>query len=137
MLDGTTIMSYGLEFAPALGAILAAALAAWIVWRILRRGWQLAFGRPENASVQPQHSPLQERREPVLGPVGEAPAVQVPDTADIRALRASIDALTRQIASLEQKLAPAPQPTGKIVPITPAITGEDAFRNTAKPPLSS
>lgn len=136
MPDLSRIMSYGLEFAPALGAVLAAALAVWIVWRIVRRAWQLAFGSRESP-VAPQHASVRERREPVLGPPEEPPSAQMPDMADIRALKASIDALTRQIASLERKLAPASQDTGKVVPISPAMGGEEAPRIVVKPPLSS
>jgi hypothetical protein len=104
VLDGTTLMSYGLEFAPAVIAVLAAALAVWIVWRLVRRVLRFAFRGSGDAPVRTRHSPDQERREPVLGAPGTPAAPSVPDAADILALKASIDALTRQIASLERKL---------------------------------
>ena len=136
MPDPSTIMSYGREFAPALGAILAAALAVWIVWRILRRAWQIAFGGRERPAPGRLAS-VQERREPILGPPEEAPSSPTPDMAGLRALKESIDALTRQIASLERKLTPAQPDSGKIVPITSAVGGEETSRIVVKPPLSS
>jgi hypothetical protein len=57
--------------------------------------------------------------------------------ADLRALKESIDALSRQIASLERKLAPAQQASGKIVPIPSAVGGEETSRIVVKPTLSS
>jgi hypothetical protein len=102
VLDGTTLMSYGLEFAPAV-------IAVWIVWRLVRRVLRFAFRGSGDAPVRTRHSPDQERREPVLGAPGTPAAPSVPDAADILALKASIDALTRQIASLERKLVPAPE----------------------------
>jgi hypothetical protein len=107
VLDGTTLMSYGREFAPALIAVLAAALAVWLVWRLVRRVLRFAFRGSEEVPVRTHHSPDRERREPVLGAPGTPAAPSVPDAADILALKASIDALTRQIASLERTLVPA------------------------------
>jgi hypothetical protein len=129
-------MTYGLEFAPALIAILAAALAVWLVLRLIRRVLQFLSRKPEHAVVQPRHPVPQERREPVLAPPAAPPASapQIPDAADILALKASIDALTRQISSLEKKLV---APAQDNAPIAPAVRSEEASRTSAKPPLAS
>jgi hypothetical protein len=118
VLDGTTLVSYGWEFAPALIAVLAAALAVWIVWRLVRRVLRFAFRSSEEVPVRTRHSPDRERREPVLGAPGPPAAPSVPDAADILALKASIDALTRQIASLERRLVPALEGAAAKPPLT-------------------
>ena len=103
MNDWTQIMSAGLEFAPAAGIVLMAALAVWLVRRMVKRILG-AFGRRSHAPqdfVQPGR-PL-ERREPILEP---ATAQNGPATSsEILALQASIDPLTRQVAELSGKLA--------------------------------
>jgi hypothetical protein len=51
----------------------------------------------------------------MLGPVVEpsrSSSATIPDAADVLALKASIDALTRQIASLENRLLPALETLG-------------------------
>jgi hypothetical protein len=132
VLDGTRIMSIGLEFAPALLAVLAAAVAFWAMWRLARRALGFGARRPEDAPARSGRSGARERREPVLGlPVGpSSPAV--PDAADVLALKASIDALTRQIASLERTLVP-------LVEDAPASSAENGRRSNApaKRPLPS
>jgi len=137
VLDGTTIMSYGLEFAPALIAILAAALAVWIVWRLVRRVLQFFTRKPDESTIPASYAAVQERREPVLGPPAAPSPPSIPDAADVLALKASIDALTRQIASLERKLAPAPEAPAAPAPVVPILKGEDAQRAPAKASLAS
>lgn len=137
MPDGTTLMSYGLEFAPAVIAILAAALAVWIVWRLVRRVLRWAFRSSKEIPVGTHPAPTRERREPVLGAPGTSTAPSVPDAADVLALKASIDALTRQIASLERKLAPALEGTGAKDRDGAMASRDDATGAAAKPPLSS
>jgi hypothetical protein len=102
--DWAEIISASLEFAPAAGIVLLAALTVWMFWRGLR-GVLRAFG---NRSHGPQDfvqagRPF-ERREPILEPAAahNSPAVT---SSEILALKASIDALTRQIADLSGKLA--------------------------------
>ncbi len=138
MLDGNTIMSYGLEFAPALVAILAAAFGVWIVWRLVRGALNALFRKREERPEPVAYSIIQERREPVLGPPA-APSSSsppsIPDAADVLALKASIDALTRQIASLEKGLVPALDSLSTTV-AAPAA-GNDSPRASVKPPLAS
>ncbi len=110
MLDGNSFLTYGLEFAPALIAILAAALGVWIVWRLVRSAMSLFFRKADERPEPAAYSIIHERREPMLVPAVEPSrpsSPTVPDAADILALKASIDALTRQIASLENRLVPA------------------------------
>lgn len=136
MLDGNTMMSYGLEFAPALIAILAAALGAWVIWRLVRSALNLLFRKSEERPEPVAYSIIQERREPVLDPAREPSrpsSPTIPDAADVLALKASIDALARQIASLENRLVPSLEALGGPAMATPP---KDAAV-PVKPPLSS
>lgn len=104
MSDWTEIISASRELAPAAGILLLTALAAWLLWRMVRRVLR-AFG---NGTAAPrdlvQRGRPFERREPILEPAGARNPP--PATAsEIHALRASIDALTRQVADLSGKLA--------------------------------
>jgi hypothetical protein len=138
LLDGNTIMSYGLEFAPALAAILAAAFGVWIVWRLVRGALNALFRKREERPEPVAYSIIQERREPVLGqPAAPSPSSSpsIPDVADILALKASIDALTRQIASLEKRLVPASGSLSSAVAAPNA--GDHDPRASVKPPLAS
>jgi ABC-type nickel/cobalt efflux system permease component RcnA len=104
--DWTGIISAGMEFAPAAGIVLLAGLAAWLLWRMVGRVLR-AFGNQPHAPRD--HVPRGrafERREPVLEP---ATARNPPPAtvSEIHALRASIDALARQVAELSGKLAAA------------------------------
>lgn len=115
MLDGNSFLTYGLEFAPAIIAILAAALGVWIVWRLVRSALGLFVRKAEERPEPAAYSIIHERREPMLGPVVEPSrpsSATIPDAADVLALKASIDALTRQIASLENRLLPALETLG-------------------------
>jgi hypothetical protein len=105
MLDWDTVISLGLDWAPTMIIVLLAAWAAWFVWRLLRRVFRLIGGKPESAPTPTQPHLTHERREPILGPTTSA--TTIPDAADVLALKASIDALTRQIAILEKRLVPA------------------------------
>jgi hypothetical protein len=138
LLDGNTIMSYGLEFAPALVAILAAAFGVWIVWRLVRGALNALFRKREERPEPVAYSIIQERREPVLGPPAapsSSSSPSIPDAADVLALKASIDALTRQIASLEKRLVPALDSLSTTV-AAPAA-GDDSPRASVKLPLAS
>jgi ABC-type nickel/cobalt efflux system permease component RcnA len=106
--DWTGIISAGMEFAPAAGIVLLAGLAAWLLWRLVRRVLQ-AFNRSHAPQDLVQRGRAFERREPILEPAAarNPPPASV---SEIHALRASIDALTRQVADLSGKLA-APDET--------------------------
>jgi hypothetical protein len=108
--DRMGIISAGMEIAPAAGIVLLAALAAWLLWRMARRALR-AFGDRSQAPRDHVHRARAfERREPILEP---ATARNPPPAtvSEILALRASIDALTRQVAELSGKLA-APEEAG-------------------------
>jgi len=103
------------ELAPIAAAAFLGLCLVWLVWRALRRLAAPRTERQEPAFSEPAPQPAEPapvRREPVLVPSGSSspqsvPQPAVPDAADILALKASIDALTRQIASLERRLVPA------------------------------
>ncbi|MCB5175712.1 hypothetical protein [Microvirga lenta] len=138
MLDWNEIASYGIEMAPAAFAVLAAVLVIWLVWRLVRGALRLVLGARESPADAPRPRKATERREPVLGPPAAAsvPSRPVPDAADVLALKASIDALTRQIASLEKKLTVPPEAPAALSP-SRTTGGEDASRISVTPPLSS
>jgi len=104
--DWAEIISASMEFAPAAGIVLLAGLVVWLFWRGVRRVLR-AFGKESHApqDVVQRGRPF-ERREPILEPAAahNPPAVT---SAEILALKGSIDALTRQIADLSGKLAAA------------------------------
>ncbi|AWM87576.1 hypothetical protein [Microvirga sp. 17 mud 1-3] len=103
------------ELAPIAAASFLGLCLVWLLWRALRRLVAPRAERQEPAFSEPVPQPVEPvpaRREPVLapsqpGPSQPVPQPSVPDAADILALKASIDALTRQIASLEKRLVPA------------------------------
>lgn len=136
LLDGNSLLAYGLEFAPAVIAILAAAFGVWLVWRLVRSAMGLFLRKAEERPEPVAYSIIHERREPMLGPAVEPSrpsSPTIPDAADVLALKVSIDALTRQIASLENRLVPALETLGS--PDMPAPPKLDSA--TAKPPLAS
>jgi hypothetical protein len=102
--DWTEIISASTELAPAAGILLLTALAAWLLWRMVRRVARAFGSRSDDPRDLVQRGPPFERREPILEPAGarNPPPAQV---SEIHALRASIDALTRQVADLSGKLA--------------------------------
>ena len=110
-----------MEFAPAAGIVILAALVVWLFWRGLRRVLR-AFGNRSHAHQDfVQRDRPFERREPILEPAAahNSPAVT---SSEILALKASIDALTRQIADLSGRLGardemrpPAARPSPSMV----------------------
>jgi hypothetical protein len=124
-MDGNTLMSLALEWGP---AILIVLLAAWVlmaIWRFLKRLFGFDDTRSRGAAVPPQPQPVEARREPLLG--SPQPAVStIPDAADVLALKASIDALTRQIGVLEKRLAPA-EPVLPAAEVQPATQGGEVI----------
>lgn len=136
MLDGNSFLTYGLEFAPAIITVLAAALGAWIVWRLVRSALGLFLRKADERPEPVAYSIIHERREPMLGPAVEPSrpsSATIPDAADVLALKASIDSLTRQIASLENRLLPALETLGN--PDMSAPAKRDSV--TPKAPLAS
>jgi hypothetical protein len=113
-----------MEFAPAAGIVILAALTVWLFWRGLRRVLR-AFG---NRSHGPQDfvqagRPF-ERREPILEPAAahNSPAVT---SSEILALKASIDALTRQIADLSGRLAARDETRPPAARPSPSMVGNE------------
>ena len=113
-----------MEFAPAAGIVILAALTVWLFWRGLKRVLR-AFG---NRSHGPQDfvqagRPF-ERREPILEPAAahNSPAVT---SSEILALKASIDALTRQIADLSGKLAARDETRPPAARPSPSMVGNE------------
>ena len=102
--DWTGIISAGTEFAPAAGIVLLAGLAAWLLWRMVGRVLRAFGSQPHAPRDHVRRGRAFERREPVLEP---ATARNPPPAtvSEIQALRASIDALARQVAELSGKLA--------------------------------
>ncbi|MGO4571623.1 hypothetical protein [Microvirga sp. 2TAF3] len=92
--------------APVAAAFFVAACVLWLVWRGFRRLLQSPGADRQEPQFTVQVESGQARREPALGPA-QATAPSIPDAADVLALKASIDALTKQIAALEKRLAPA------------------------------
>jgi hypothetical protein len=122
-----------LEWAPTLILVLLAVWATWFVWRLLKRLFRFARNNPESSPASRSHPP-RERREPVLGPVAPR-ASTIPDAADVLALKASIDALTRQIASLEKRLVPqGPDQAGP--PSQPGTRGGEVVPISIEPVVS-
>jgi hypothetical protein len=105
VIDWSAVLSKGLDVAPMAIGILLAVWVAWFVWRLIQRLFRLTGRSREDAQAEPSTLPTWERREPVLERIAP-PVSSIPDAADVLALKASIDALTRQIAALEKRLAP-------------------------------
>lgn len=101
MTDGLT------DLAPMAAALFLGLCLLWLVWRALRRLVAAPRSERQEPAFQDSSEPVSARREPALHPVPPPPHPNVPDAADILALKASIDALTKQIASLERRLTPA------------------------------
>jgi hypothetical protein len=102
--DWAGLISTGIELAPAAGIVLLAALAAWLFWRGIRRllgGFGTRHQVVEDAS---RRDFRHERREPTLGPAAPQGSQSL-DASEILMLKASIDALTRQVAELSRKLS--------------------------------
>jgi hypothetical protein len=118
VIDWSAVLSKGLDVAPTAIGILLAVWVVWFVWRLIQRLFRFASRSSEDVQTEPPRQTAQERREPVLERIA-TPVSSIPDAADVLALKASIDALTRQIAALEKRLAPpAPaRPTADRSPI--------------------
>ncbi len=104
MNDWAEIISASMEFAPAAGIVILAALVVWLFWRGLRRVLRAFGNRPHAPRDFVQRDRPFERREPILEPAAAQHPLAV-TSSEILALKASIDALTRQIADLSGKLA--------------------------------
>lgn len=134
MTEQNELISLMTALAPAALFILVAAFL-WLVVRALLRLFRSSATRPVDIPVPPDDLTAQERREPVLEPAKPVTVSTIPDAADVLALKASIDALTRQIASLERKLTPvvpAPPPS-----VPPRIKEEEIGPISVGPRLSS
>jgi len=107
-MDWSEVVAMGIEGAPTATVILLALATLWVMWRAAKRLIRSSGGTSRGAPIQ--HERLeQDRIEPVLGPVAPSPA-PILNAADVFALKASIDALTHQVAVLERRLAPSPVP---------------------------
>lgn len=96
------------NLAPLVAIMFVAACVLWLVWRGMRGMFRTSGKRADGRPAPAPHDAA--RREPVLGSSAAAPSQPhqaIPDAADVLALKASIDALTRQIGALERRLAPA------------------------------
>ncbi len=119
MINWAEVISTGVELAPTIGIVLLAAWAMWLFWRMVRRVLQ-AFGqRSRSSEDMPRVHRDFERREPTLEPA--SPSVS-PDlnASEILALKASIDALSRQVENLTRTLSvksePGPDVNGRLSP---------------------
>lgn len=119
MFEGLTSNTTGLGL-----TLFAAIVVLWLIWMVLR-GFRRVVGRGRSAPAPPRSHAMQTvaRTDPPLGPV--VTRVQaVPDAADVLALKASIDALAKQIATLEKRLTPV-RP-GPDVPANSSVSPADA-----------
>ena len=91
--------------APLAATIFVTVCVLWLVWRALRSLFRPHPSKTRDIGLPPE--PDARRREPTLG-AAPAPTLSpsVPDAADVLALKASIDALARQIGLLEKRLGP-------------------------------
>lgn len=137
MVEQSEFVSMAMALAPAALFVLAAALSVWLVWRVLCRLLRSPERRTEDVSVPLKAFDGSKRREPVLEPVTPSAVSTIPDAADVLALKASIDALTRQIASLEKRLAPAAPGSTVVAHGSPAARDEENSRISVGPRLFS
>lgn len=126
MFDWNGVLSAGIDLAPTVAFIVLAAAILWIVWGLVKRLRELFSRHPAESQIQ-RYSP-QVRQEPVLvSTVAENRAAPA-DAADILALKASIDALTQQVAALVSVM-PSARPARQ----APRIVKND---NDAAPPAA-
>jgi hypothetical protein len=107
-MDWSEVVAMGIEAAPTAAVILLALASMWAIWGGAKRLIRSIGGTPRGAPIQHER-PDQDRIEPVLGPVTPSPA-PILSAVDVFALKASIDALTHQVAVLERRLSPSPVP---------------------------
>jgi hypothetical protein len=122
------------EFAPMAAMAFVALCIVWLVWRGIRNLFRSAS--PERHEM-PRVVTEASRREPHLGastPPSSAPST-VPDAADVLSLKASIDALARQIGLLEKRLSPANTNTPPVLVPRAASTEPEARKASAEPPV--
>ena len=113
-----------MEFAPAAGIVILAALTVWLFWRGLRRVLRAFGNRSHGPQDFVQRDRPFERREPILEPAAahNSPAVT---SSEILALKASIDALTRQIADLSGRLAARDETRPPAARPSPSMVGNE------------
>lgn len=104
MNDWADIISLSAELAPAAGTVLLAALTLWLLWRGVGRLLRAFGSKPQASQGTSPRDQHRERREPTLEPAAPQTSTAL-DTSEILALKASIDALTQQVADLSRKLA--------------------------------
>ena len=115
------------DLAPAAAMIFVALCLFWLVWRAIRGLFRSSERKSEERPVRADPDLL--RRDPVLNSSGAAPST-IPDAADVLALKASIDALARQIGALERRLSPANTNIPVELPARPARAPDvEADRN--------
>lgn len=119
----TDLMS---DLAPLAAMIFVALCILWLAWRAIRHLFRSPARIPDDIPVRTM--PDAPRREPSLAPSTSAPSA-IPDAADVLALKASIDALARQIGALERRLAPA----NTNLAVAPRPRRESAADNAGSP----
>lgn len=128
MMDGLS------GFAPVAALLFLIACVLWLAWRGFRR----LVSSPAPARQEPAFHAHPEmtasHRELALSPAQNPPPA-VPDAADILALKASIDALTKQIATLEKRLIPANSNIPPLENAPPIATAKKSMDALAEVPL--
>ena len=133
MFDWNGILSLGADVAPAAAFIALASAILWIVWGLVRRLRQLTMRRPTE-SRSPITSP-QIRQEPVLVPAAKEEKTASSDAAELVALRASIDALTQQVAALVNVMPSARMARPAPHQGTRVVKNDNAVAPSAPPPV--
>jgi hypothetical protein len=121
------------DLAPLAALMFVAACVLWLVWRAIRGLFRSSREVAPVASAAPAYDVA--RREPVLA-ASRPVQTTIPDAADVLALKASIDALTKQIGLLERRLAPANTNVlaAPRAPATPSAEPEEKVARV-EPPL--
>jgi hypothetical protein len=110
------------DLAPWAAALFVALCVLWLVWRAIRNLFSVRAAEPQD--MGPPVIPDTSRREPMLSRSSPPSPSSIPDAADVLALKASIDALARQIGLLEKRLGPAN--TNVPSPVMPRLARETA-----------
>ena len=121
------------DLAPVAALMFVAACVLWLVWRAIRSLFRSSREAAPVAPASPAYDTA--RREPLLPASRPAPTT-IPDAADVLALKASIDALTKQIGLLERRLAPA-NTNVQAAPRAPATPSPESDERVARvePPV--